>query len=119
MHCGKKLFTCPPDIAGAESQHQITGPRQLDEGRKCLGNTTNIANIPVAIALDLTRQQFGADTRDRIFARRVNVCQKNYLCVIERTRELVEERFRARIAVGLEEDDQPASVARISVGWWP
>src|SRR2546421_525044 len=76
------------DCARAERDKHVALAQLVAQGFRRAFERSDVLRVLVAVTLDRFCQNFSSDARYRVFARCVNVCDKEHVRVIERAREL-------------------------------
>src|SRR5438874_13158737 len=101
------------DVARAERQHTVTGPRTAREETGAVLDRRRPPQLHAGPGLgEGVDDQFPGHALDGLLARAIDVRYGNDVRRRERDAKLVREVARARVQVRLEEDEEAAPVAR-------
>src|SRR5712692_6643510 len=91
------------DVAGAHQENEVVGAHDLLER---LPRLVEVAHVNAV--RNLVREVRGLDARDVLFARAVDVEHEDAVRALECARKVVHQRVQARVAMRLEDYDQPS-----------
>src|SRR6266566_8767743 len=102
----------PVDVAGTERQHTVAGARPAREETSAILDRRRPPQLHAGARLGQSiDDQFPGHALDGLLARSIDVGYRNDVRRRKRDAELTREVTRARVEVGLEEDEDAASVA--------
>src|SRR6185369_16555261 len=94
----QQFVSCLINVAGSESQHEVAGLCDLLQPGGRARKRANVFNVPMSKPLDLFRQSSARYSLDRIFARRIDIRNKQQIRAIKRAREIIRQITSAAVS---------------------